>query len=292
MRNVNQRKKKTRRIFAAATAVLLMISATACSKGGSSSSSASSKAKTTSSAASQASSKAASSSKGTPPAKTLSKANPSAAPLILPTKTSDGKVLLNVKNVQQTDKLRSGCEITAGTIALNYLGVKASKEDLLKVLPQSNQFTTKSGKLYGPNPWHAFVGNPLTEKYGCYAPVLSYTINKYLAAAGGEKAKHHASELTGAPVEALYANIDSGTPVVVWVTTDMKEPGLGDGWYLEDTGAYYQWITGEHCMVLVGYDKQNAIFCDPLNSNNTVSYNKDVFAERYRNLFSQAVGVK
>ncbi|MCI1956691.1 MAG: C39 family peptidase [Oscillospiraceae bacterium] len=183
-------------------------------------------------------------------------------------------------------ELQSGCEITAANIVLNYLGYQASKADLLKYLPVSNDFRTVSGKKYGPNPWKAFAGSPDTARYGCYSPVIANTINEYLLNQGGS---HTAYSFTGVPADRLYSCIDAGVPVIVWVTSGMQEPAAGDGWYLADSGAYCQWVSREHCMVLIGYNEDQAIFCDPLDSRESVSYGKALFTKRYEALFSQAV---
>ncbi len=204
---------------------------------------------------------------------------------------NDGTKILDVKNIQQSPELPSGCEITSACIVLNYAGCSATKTDLLKYLKSCNKFYQADGKEYGPNPWKCFVGNPGSAKYGCYAPVIADTINLYLKATGKISQNHLAADLTGAPVSALYSNIDNGTPVIVWVTNGMCEPSFGDSWYLEDTKAPYKWITGEHCMVLIGYDGNKAILSDPLDKRGTVIYDKPLFEQRYKELFSQAVAI-
>lgn len=199
--------------------------------------------------------------------------------------------MLTVQNIQQTPELESGCEIVAANIILNYAGLKVTKGDLLKYLPQNDHFTTKDGVKYGPNPWTTFAGKPDADRYGCYAPVIVNTINSCLSHLGNKKGNHMAVDISSAPMESLYENIDNGTPVIVWVTVGMQEPAFGDSWYLSDSGRPFQWIEKEHCMVLVGYDSKKAYFCDPLSNKNVVSYSKDLFEERYREMFMQAVAM-
>lgn len=196
--------------------------------------------------------------------------------------------ILKVKNIQQMPQLQSGCEITAANIILNYLGYNTSKTDLLKYLPYSNDFKIVNGKQYGPNPWKTFAGSPDADHYGCYAPVIANTMNEYLLRVNG---KHTAYDLTGTSPEKLYSYVDHGIPIIVWVTAGMQEPSCGNSWYLTDNGKNFQWILKEHCMVLIGYNENQAIFSDPLDKRGTVSYNKSLFEERYQQLYSQAVGV-
>jgi uncharacterized protein YvpB len=186
-------------------------------------------------------------------------------------------------------ELQAGCEITAANIMLQYYGYKPSKTELLKYIPSSNDFYNVGGKRYGPNPWKTFVGDPSSNHYGCYAPVISNAMNAYLLEQGGT---HDAVNLTGASTGSLYKYVDSGLPVIVWVTVGMQKPSSGDGWYLGDSDKYCKWIQGEHCMVLIGYDQKHAIFSDPLDQRGTVSYDRELFEQRFHDLSSQAVAVR
>lgn len=197
--------------------------------------------------------------------------------------------ILNVKNIQQTPELQSGCEVTAAAILLNYFGYDVTKTDLLTFLPNDDDFFQMNGKQYGPNPWKTFAGSPDSDRYGCYAPVISNVLNDYLLTVDG---KNVAYNLTGLSVDKLYKCVDAGLPVIVWVTIGMAEPSGGKSWYLIDTGKSYQWILKEHCMVLIGYTKTQAVFSDPYDARGTVSYDKSLFEKRYQQLYSQAVAMQ
>ena len=200
-----------------------------------------------------------------------------------------GEKILNVKNIQQTPELQSGCEVTAAAILLNYFGYDVTKTDLLPFLPNDNDFFEMNGKQYGPNPWKTFAGSPDTDRYGCYAPVISNVLNDYLLTVSG---RHVAYNLTGLSVDKLYKCVDAGLPVIVWVTIGMAEPSGGRSWYLIDTGENYQWILKEHCMVLIGHTQTQAVFSDPYDVRGTVSYDRSLFEKRYKQLFSQAVAMQ
>lgn len=204
-------------------------------------------------------------------------------------KSGGSEKILKVKNIQQTPELQSGCEVTAATILLNFFGYDVTKTDLLSFLPNDDDFFEIDGKQYGPNPWKTFAGSPDTDRYGCYAPVIANTLNDYLLAVDGS---HVAYNLTGLSADKLYKLVDAGLPVVVWVTIGMAEPSGGRSWYLTDTGENYQWISKEHCMVLIGYTATQAVFSDPYDARGTVSYDKALFEKRYQQLYSQAVAMR
>lgn len=200
-----------------------------------------------------------------------------------------GEKILSVRNIQQLPELPSGCEITAAAIALNYLGCEVTKTELARFFPVGGRPHAQGGRLIGPDPWATFAGDPKSSGYGCFAPVVTEAVNRFLSSAGSAR---RAENLSGAKAADLTAYIDAGTPVIVWATISMKAPYDGDGWYLESTGEYYRWTAREHCLVLIGYSDGKAVLSDPLNREGTVRYDFSLFETRYRQLFSQAVVVK
>lgn len=58
----------------------------------------------------------------------------------------------------------------------------------------------------------------------------------------------------------------------------------------EVDGKQIQWRANEHCMVLIGQDAKNIYVNDPLYGK--VSYDYNIFKDRYEKMFSQAVVIK
>lgn len=201
---------------------------------------------------------------------------------------SDEKVL-PVENIQQLPELPSGCEITSSAIVLNYLGFQISKNELANFFPIGGMPYLQNGVMIGPNPWKEFAGSPSDSGYGCFAPVVTNALNRYLSYAGS---KLKAVNLSGTNVQNLLSYIDKGVPVIVWATISMKEPYDGNSWYLEDTGEYFCWPACEHCLVLIGYSDSTAVFRDPLDPQGTARYDMSLFKKRYEQLYCQAVIVQ
>ena len=67
----------------------------------------------------------------------------------------------------------------------------------------------------------------------------------------------------------------------------MKPAEQGKSWILSDD-SIYTWISGEHCMVLVGYGQDYYFVNDPM-SGSTVCFEKEIMEDRFRKLGSQAV---
>lgn len=199
---------------------------------------------------------------------------------------ADSSKILPVSNIQQLPELKSGCEITSGAIVLKYFHFPVTKSSLLPYLSKSNDFRKINGKQYGPDPWKTFAGDPQQGSYGCYAPVLCDAINNYLLSAGSGRCAY---DITGTSADDLYDLVDHGMPVIVWVTSSMTDPQPGPTWYLQDTGKPFQWLLKEHVMVLIGYRGSKAVFSDPEDPKGTVSYDRALFEQRYRQMHSQAV---
>lgn len=179
--------------------------------------------------------------------------------------------------VCQYPELPTGCEMTALTMVINFYGVSADKCDI------SDNYLEK-GEVGTVDFRKAFVGDPRDGgSYGCYAPVVVNTANKYLQTVG---AGYTAVDITGSKFDALCGYIDKGTPVIVWATQDMREGRKSVTWNVE--GKDLTWITPEHCMVLVGYSDNFVYIADPMYGD-IRSYGKNTFINRYATLLSQAV---
>lgn len=191
--------------------------------------------------------------------------------------------LIDVPTISQYPDLPTGCESVAATMVLQYYGenIKAG-EFVISWLKYSEKFYTANGKKYGPDPNKVFAGNPFTKtSYGCYADPIVNAINSNSLYCKAQK-------ITNKSLEELCAEyIDNNKPLLIWATMNMKESYLGNSWYLED-GSLFTWIAQEHCLVLVGYNKDYYIFNDPL-SGSVVAYQKRIVEKRFSDLNSQAV---
>lgn len=188
-----------------------------------------------------------------------------------------------VPKICQYPTLPTGCETTAAVMVLKYYGEKIGVKTFAnKWLSKSSDFYTYNDVFYGPNPDETFVGDPFTAYgYGCYAPVITESINNNSKLC---KAKTvYKAELE----EFCEKYIDKGQPVLIWATMDMCIPKRGKKWILPN-GEKFTWISGEHCLVLIGYDNHNYYFNDPL-SGTVVDYAKEIVKERYKQLGEQAV---
>lgn len=191
------------------------------------------------------------------------------------------------KVIFQLPELPTGCEITAFTMALNYYGFKVSKQAMgLRFLPRKDAefHRDKSGKLIGPDLNKYFVGDPSTDVgYVCGTQAVITAAERYFYTI---KTDSSVIDMTGAEPEELYGIVSKGTPVVVWVTIEMKDRTEPEGWYTKD-GDYVDWTMLDHGAVLIGYDENTVTIADPLSG--IITYEKKQFESVFKSRGNQCV---
>ena len=194
--------------------------------------------------------------------------------------------VLPVPYLSQENTMPTGCELVSATMVLQYYGYDITADDFVDNYVDTTPITyTDDGTMIAPDPNDAFVGNPREyASYGCYAPVVAKAMNRVTSGS------HQAQVMTGTPLSTLAElYVANGTPVLVWVTIDMTASCPGDSWLVADTGDWFTWIAGEHCMMLVGSEEDCYYLLDPHNSNGLVSYDKALVESRFQELGYQSV---
>lgn len=185
---------------------------------------------------------------------------------------------LNVVPVLQLPELPTGCEITSLATVLNYYGYDISKTQL------ADEYLN-CGKIGQTDPDEKFIGSPYDEhSYGCYSNVIADAARDFSTK---NNCNFKIYNLNGLSLDELYEYIENGSPVIVWATIDLMETYRNITWDID--GKEIAWRANEHCMVLIGYDKDNdtCIVSDPLKG--IMEYPKELFNQRYEELGKQAV---
>lgn len=198
------------------------------------------------------------------------------------------QVLIKVPYIDQSGKYPTGCESVSAVMLLRHFGMNITVEEFIDDCLECSCFEEKNGELYGPDPRKHFCGSPYDgESFGCYAPVIVRALKKVL----GDQ--YEVTDETGTEEEELCRKyLDNGIPVIYWACINMREPITGPQWKLKDSDETFTWISNEHCMLLVGYDKEGYYFNDPYDNNGTIRYSKELTKNRHRAQRSQAVAVR
>ena len=191
------------------------------------------------------------------------------------------KVLLeDFTVVSQYPELPTGCEMTSLAMTLMYHKLPVDKCDL------ADHYLDK-GEVGTVDFHEAFEGDPRDEgSFGCYAPVVVKTANRYLEAQNSEL---KAADISGQPLRDLFVYIDAGVPLIIWGTRNCEKGHFSVTWHVN--GRDIRWYTPEHCMVLVGYDDTHVWVADPLHGD-IRSYETELFREGYDALYRQAVAIQ
>ncbi|MFC4769873.1 C39 family peptidase [Effusibacillus consociatus] len=209
--------------------------------------------------------------------------NPSKSFQRYETHTKQGqKKIEGVPAIPQYPELPAGCEATTITMILNWAGIRVNKEDIAKDIPKEPIPDYRNGKYIGGNPDAGFLGDPFSESgYGVFDKPVITILNQYLPG--------RALNLTGTSFEKILSTVESGAPVMVWITRHLKEPTVSDTWE-DSNGKQIKWLSPQHTMLVVGYSQTEVMVNDP-QTGATVSYPRDLFEKRWTQMGSHAVSV-
>ena len=156
----------------------------------------------------------------------------------------------------QFPKYPTGCESIALYILLKYNGVNnVTPEDIINNLRKGElPYKTDDG-VFGGNPEVEFIGDPRNNySYGVYNKPLADVANKY---------KSGINSKIGMSFEDMLNIVKEKRPVLVWTTINLSKPYSGTSWIYKETGEVINWISGEHAVVVIGYNDNNIIVSDP-----------------------------
>ena len=192
------------------------------------------------------------------------------------------EIWIGVYPLAQYPEFPTGCEVTSLTMVLNYEGFDVTIGELADWYLEKGEPASKSYR-------EIFWGDPRSpEAFGCFAPVIADTANRYLEKQGTDK---RAIDLSGTPLENLYEELRYGYPVLVWGSMYIDRDIVPVGsWEID--GETVIWYGNEHCMVLTGFDlKEDTVtVCDPLRG--IMVYDRERFEEHYIQMECQAIVIR
>lgn len=188
-------------------------------------------------------------------------------------------VLEGFEAVLQEPELPTGCEITALTQTINYLGYDIDKVDLA-----DNYMPIDFSGVHSMR--EAYIGDPKANNgFGCLAPAIVRTADDYFASVNSPC---YAVDLTESSLYDLFWQIDQGRPVVTWATVDLK---YGEWLYQFNlpSGEEFWFNYYQHCVTVYGYDMDSRVVyvADPLKGN--MEYDMDTFQQVYDFMNKNAV---
>ena len=203
------------------------------------------------------------------------------------------KHVIKIGHIVQYDKLVTGCELISANVVLNYYDKNVNYEQIIKHTKFGKIHVSKDGKWYGSSPSEAFLGDPhRIDGMGCFAPVIVDMVDDF------GFTDICAKDTTGVDLNELIEKyVANDIPVMIWVTDSMCPLGKGDVWHLtNEDGSIsketFTWPLNEHCVVLMGYDKNNYYLSDPLSYSECVKYDKKLVETRFKDLGCMSVVIE
>ena len=190
-------------------------------------------------------------------------------------------ILSNVPTLNQYSAgYPTGCESAALTLLLRYNGVNINISEVVKLLKKGDIPHYENNVLYGGNPYIEFIGEPTSiNGLGSYEkPILEVASNFKSGIVNG----------TGNSLSDVLKIVKSGKPVVVWTSLNLKLPYISKTWIYKPTNEKISWSSGEHVVLLVGYNDNNVIVSDP-STGTIMYYDRSTFENRYNYYGKRAI---
>ena len=181
-------------------------------------------------------------------------------------------IIDGVPTILQFPKYPTGCESVALTILLNYHGYDVSVDDVISKLKLGSKPFLKENIWYGGNPELEFIGSPYDrESYGVYEKPI-YDVAKVYS--------NNVVMGTGKSLTSVLEIVKNGNPVMVWISYNLTVPYISASWIYEPTMEKIEWKSGEHAVVIIGYNSKQVIASDPY-SGSVKYFNRSTFENRY-----------
>lgn len=197
-------------------------------------------------------------------------------------------LIKNVPILGQYPDYPAGCETVAAVMNLNFFGMDITVDDFIDFyLPLGTAPYWENDRWYSSSPEDCFLGDPESDKgWGIWAKGMLPAIENYLQDINSNYgAKVTYSETINSLCEKYVAN---DVPVMVWVTAYMEEPYANITAQIIGSNETFTWISPNHCMLLVGYDKDGYYFNDPITGELEI-YGKEESEIAFRGNGSQAI---
>lgn len=193
--------------------------------------------------------------------------------------------MIDVPFIDQTEYYPTGCESVSTVMALQYLGIDIDVDDFIDNyldLGQAPYYTNNN--IVGDSPYDYFLGSPYDRSgWGCYSTVIERALNKFI-----DRENYSVKRFDNKSLESLCEDyINNDIPVILWATMEMQEAYTTSTW-ITPSDESCTWIAPEHCLLLVGYDKNYYYFNDPLQGKQT-KYKKSDVKTAYESLGRQSV---
>ena len=179
---------------------------------------------------------------------------------------------VDVPAMNQYPTLPDGCESVALANMLRYYGFPIGKTTIWDSYLSFSDWNFVSAYAMG----------------GCMAPAVRDAANQYLSSRGSSL---RAQDVTGSSRSDIYWYLQYGIPIQVWGTVNNGGAGYAKAsqWY---GGRIYNFYTGNHSIVVQGYDEERGIVYVADSISGNVTRSASSFFNNYWTTGAQAVVIR
>lgn len=134
------------------------------------------------------------------------------------------------------------------------------------------------------DPNKGFVGDVRGYGYGIYHGPIVQLINRILPG--------RAKDLSGQSFSALLQALNTGTPVMVWTTSNFKAEPASQWMTWNSPDGPIHATMWEHAVLLVGYDVEHLYINDPLDGAQAKQVDRSSFIAAWEQMGQQAVTIR
>lgn len=201
----------------------------------------------------------------------------------LNSKSKEEYIIENIKAVRQKPNYPTGCESVSLYILLSHYDVDVTIDKIIESLPKGSVPYEEDETMFGPDPEKEFVGDPYTDySYGVFEKPIKNVANKFKKGAISKK---------DISIDEVKSIIKSGSPIIVWtrISEDLSKLEYKDTWINEDDNStIIKWPSGEHAVVLYGYDEDFYYISNPINGEK-YPLEKEIFEYNFKLMGSRVV---
>ena len=187
-------------------------------------------------------------------------------------------VHIDFEEIHYDEYNNKACELPSICALLNHHGIDITPSKFFEYVPTASVNTPAKDVL-----WQTW-DTPLAS---CYAPVIEialqgvwvdYYIDNKAVMLSLDKSLDY----------LLTEYVSNDVPVMVWATIDLKEPEFKTDYIGEGIVDTFEYTNDASCFIITGYDEKTIEAYEPYYGK-IETYSKEVFEQRYNDMFKQAI---
>lgn len=183
-------------------------------------------------------------------------------------------VQIDFEEIHYDEYNNKACELPSICALLNHHGVDITPSKFFEYVPTASVNTPAKDVL-----WQTWD----TTGASCYAPVIEIALQGVWVDKKPDKTV--TLSLDNSLDYLLTEYVSNDVPVMVWATAELIEPKFETAYASDGTFEYSNY---SHCYVITGYDEKTIEAYEP-REGKIETYSKELFEQRYNDMFKQAI---